>query len=61
MNINEYGYGAIKKDGKWGVVSGDGKIIEEPTYELTDARPKFVGKYYRVSSSYEIAYYSDNK
>lgn len=61
MDINEYGYGAIKKDGKWGVVSGDGKIIEEPIYELTDARPKFVGEYYRVSSSYEIAYYSDNK
>lgn len=61
MNINEYGYGAVKKDGKWGVVSAEGKIILEPQYELNETRPQFVGKYYRVSSGYEIAYYSDKE
>ena len=59
MNINKYGYGAIKKDGKWGVISANGEVIQQPIYDLNDARPQFVGKYYKVSNSYEITYYSD--
>ena len=61
MDINSHGYGAVKKDGKWGVVSADGTVVQEPVYEISDVRPQFVGSYYRVSNSYEIAYYSNKK
>lgn len=59
MDINSNGYGAIYKDGKWGAISKDGTVVKQPTYSLTDARPQFVGEYYKVSNSYEITYYSN--
>jgi len=31
---NKYGYVAVKKDGKWGALDQNGKVIVEPTYEL---------------------------
>lgn len=32
---NEYGYSAVKKDGKWGAIDSTGKVVVEPQYELT--------------------------
>lgn len=58
-DINEYGFGAIKLNGKWGVIDQNGNIIKEPTYELSDYNPKFIGEYYEVSSIYQISYYSN--
>lgn len=53
-DINEYGYGAIKKDGKWGVVDSEGAFILDPTYELDDIEPIFIGEYYKTNESYEV-------
>lgn len=58
MDINEYGFGAIKKDGKWGVINGDKQIIKQPIYELTDVNPTFIGEFYRKSAEYEIFSFS---
>lgn len=45
--VNEYGFAGIKKDGKWGVVNGDGVIILEPTYETNMIAPTFLGPYFK--------------
>lgn len=60
-NINEYGFGAIKQDGKWGVIDCNGTVIKEPTYELENYAPNFIGEYYEVSSIDQISYYSNEK
>ena len=31
---NEYGFAAVKKDGKWGSIDKDGNIVIEPIYNL---------------------------
>jgi len=33
---NEYGYAAIKKDGKWGAIDSTGKVVLEPTLSLVN-------------------------
>ena len=45
--FNEYGFAAVQKDGKWGVVDENGKIVQEPIYELNDAqeKPEFIAKF----------------
>ena len=44
---NTYGYAGIKKDGKWGVVDRNGKVIQEPTYKLDDyLQIDFIGRWY---------------
>ena len=59
LNIDKYGFGAIKLNNKWGVISADGNIIKEPTYTLTDVKPQFIGEYYRINDSYGVDYYSN--
>ena len=44
---NEYGYAAVKKDGKWGVINNKGEVIQEPTYNLDDYLIiDFIGKWH---------------
>ena len=59
IDINEYGYGAIKLNGKWGDIDSNGTIVKEPTYEIQDYSPNFIGEYYEVSNLYEISYFSN--
>ena len=33
---NEYGFAAVKKDGKWGAINNKGEVVQEPTYNLDD-------------------------
>ena len=33
---NNFGYVAVKKDGKWGSINDKGIVIQEPTYVLDD-------------------------
>ena len=33
---NNYGFSAVKKDGKWGAIDSKGKISQEPRYDLSD-------------------------
>ena len=58
--LNEYGFAGIKEDGKWGIVNSEGKIIQEPTYELEEVSPKFIGKYYKLEEWNWNAYYTDD-
>ena len=44
---NEYGFAAIKKDGKWGAINNKGEVIQEPTYNLDDYLVvDFIGKWH---------------
>ena len=37
----------MKKDGKWGTVNKDGKVIQEPTYDLEENfKIDFIGNWY---------------
>ena len=56
--VNEFGFAGIQKDGKWGVINGDGQIILEPTYELNENEPKFIGQYYQVIYGNGEIYYT---
>ena len=58
--LNIYGYAGVKKDGKWGIIDSQGNVILEPTYEIEEIQPQFIGKYYRVDLGYgEIFYMAD--
>lgn len=59
--FNSYGYAGIMKNNKWGVIDGDGNIIQEPTYKIepTNTDPEFLGKYYKVYYGYGESYYTN--
>lgn len=57
--LNEQGFAGIKKDGKWGVINSNGEIIIEPTYEIEDVNPDFIGKYYKVDLGYGEIFYTN--
>ena len=45
--LNKYGYAAIKKDGLWGAIDSEGKIIIEPNYKLDENLViDFIGKWH---------------
>ena len=56
--VNKYGFAGIMKDDKWGVVDSNGQIIIEPTYELNDNEPTFIGEYYQVIYGNGEIYYT---
>ncbi len=59
--FNEYGFAAVKLDGKWGVINSQGKEVLEPTYELKDQiEPSFIGKYYKLTYGFGEFYYTDD-
>ena len=57
--FNEYGFAAIKKDGKWGSINSNGEIVQEPIYELEGISPNFIGKYYQSEEWHGALYYTD--
>jgi len=60
LEFNAYGFAAVKKDGKWGVVNEQGEEIVAPTYELTNENePFFIGKYYQVIYGFGEFYYTN--
>ena len=34
MEQNDYGFSAVKKDGKWGSTDSKGNVVQEPIYNL---------------------------
>lgn len=47
---NEYGYCAVKKDGKWGCLKSDGSVVVEPCYSLDEyLYVNFVGIWHRYN------------
>ena len=60
--LNEYGFAAVKKDGKWGVINELGEEILEPTYTFdSQTEPDFIGPYYKVIYGFGEFYYTDEK
>ena len=58
--LNEYGFAAVKKDGKWGVVDETGKEILAPTYTFEgQEEPTFIGPYYQVIYGFGEFYYTN--
>ena len=57
--FNEYGFAGIKKDGKWGSINSDGKVVQEPTYKISWTSPKFIGEFYKSAEWYGDLYYTN--
>ena len=57
--FNEYGFAGIKKDGKWGSINSDGKVVQEPTYKISWTSPKFIGEFYNSAEWYGDLYYTN--
>ena len=57
--INEYGYAAVKKDGLWGAIDRDGKVVIEPKYNLDEnLKIDFIGKWH-LGLDLNMNYYCD--
>lgn len=55
---NEYGFAAVKKDGKWGAINNKGEIVQEPTYNLDDYLIiDFIGKWH-LGKDINMNYYN---
>lgn len=59
MELNDYGYAAVKQNGKWGAIDKEGKVVVEPSYELQDNLViDFIGKWH-LSNDLNSYYYTD--
>lgn len=60
--FNEYGFAAIRKNGKWGAINEEGQEVVAPIYEIQDEQePFFIGMFYRVTYGFGEFYYTDTK
>ena len=56
---NTYGYVAVKKDGLWGSLNKEGKVVIEPTYDLNkNLLVDFIGKWH-LGQDLNMNYYCD--
>ena len=56
---NDFGYAAVKKDGKWGAIDSTGQIVVEPKYELKNNTViNFIGKWH-LAPDLNANYYTD--
>ncbi len=56
---NDYGFAAIKKDGKWGAIDAVGKVIVEPTYSFNQNTViSFINKWH-LAPDLNANYYTD--
>ena len=56
---NEYGYVAVKKNGLWGSLDKDGKVIIEPQYNLeNNLKINFIGKWH-LGEDLNMNYYCE--
>ena len=57
--FNEYGYAAVKLDGKWGSIDEQGNEVQNPIYEFdNEIIPSFVGKYYKLTFGFGEFYFT---
>ena len=58
---NEYGYAAVKKNGKWGAINSNGDIVCEINYNLDEnLLIDFIGKYH-LAKDINLLAYTDNQ
>ena len=56
---NAYGYAAVKKDGLWGAIDSNGKVIIEPKYKLDNNLViDFIGKWH-LGEDLNMNYYCE--
>ena len=59
LEQNDYGYCAIKKDGKWGAIDQYGNVVVEPKFTLNNNKViNFIGKWH-VCADANANYYTD--
>ena len=55
---NDYGFSAVKKDEVWGSIDSQGKVVQEPTYNLDDyLLIDFIGRWH-FGSDINMNYYN---
>lgn len=60
--INEYGFAGVCQGGLWGVISQNGDVIVNPSYEIEFFYlPSFVGKYRLVANENVVCYELESK
>jgi len=59
--FNKNGFAGINKNGKWGSINEQLEILQEPIYTFDSryAEPNFIGKYYKMVTSFGESYYTD--
>ena len=56
---NEYGFVAVKKNGLWGTINKEGKVILEPEYNLdNNLKIDFIGKWH-LGQDLNMNYYCE--
>ena len=56
---NEYGFAAVKKDGKWGAIDTQGNIVCETNYDLDEnLLIDFIGKYH-LGKDINLLFYTE--
>ncbi len=56
---NDYGFSAVKKDGKWGAIDASGKVIVEPKYNFSQNTViSFINKWH-LAPDLNANYYTD--
>ncbi len=56
---NDYGYAAVKKDGKWGAIDSTGKVVVEPKYNFSqNTIISFINKWH-LAPDINANYYTD--
>lgn len=59
--LNQYGYAAVNKDGKWGAIDKNGKVVCECIYDLKyNILIDFIGKWH-IGVDTNSIYYTDEK
>ena len=59
MEQNDFGYSAVKKNGKWGVIDSTGKMIVDFKYTLENNTViDFIGNYH-LAPDLNAYYYTD--
>ena len=57
---NQYGYAAVKSNGKWGAIDSEGKVVVAPQYYLLqNTVVSFIGKWH-LAPDLNANYYTDN-
>ena len=57
--LNEYGFAAVQKNGKWGSVDSEGQVVVKPTYKLDEnIIINFIGKWH-LGQDLNMNYYCE--
>lgn len=60
LEMNNYGYLAIKQDDKWGCIDRNGSVVVEPIYKISGYKePSFIGEFYKVEYGFAEVYYTN--